>query len=128
MTVNHDLLLSDTAIISVPNCPEEIRRCGNLPWHYVGDIAQTFQYNWLEVFCVSRICFQPLDICAFVDFSLPVPKLDRFMASLQAYHFITSDLLVITVYFGQCQRCNAVYWGKKGPPYSRLRRFVPAMS
>ncbi len=42
------------------------------------------------------------------------------------HKFITDDMILVFVWFGVCERCEAVYWARSGPPFTRIRSRVTA--
>lgn len=113
-----DRIFPRQAIVSARACPEHIRACGDVPWHYAGDIAPGRPRSGISVIC--KCCAPRLN-----DISVVRPTGTLMYVDIAGTQWITSDLLEITVYWGRCTRCGAVHWAKQGPPFTRLMRYCP---
>ena len=103
----------------IQDLPEEIRKQLGKDWVFLGE-TPCLDASWKHAHCAA--CNQHREYLLTMARGLhSSPDISQ-IVSLRPYRFITSDLLVIGVYFGACDNCGRVYWAREAPPYHRARQ------
>lgn len=110
-------MITETAFIGCDNLPQEMAVRLDKGWTFVGEIkTNSLYHNCVCVKCSRR----PISYRARVE------RLEfrAEVVSLRSYLFVNDDMIEVKVYFGVCEMCDSVYWGRSGPPFRRVRSGV----
>ena len=83
-------------------------------WKWCGFIKSPLPYVGMVCPCSNRATVEE-----YIAPPMPVSKTFNTII-LNRYHFVESDMLLITVYIGKCEKCDGVYWYQSAPPYKRI--------
>jgi hypothetical protein len=115
-------MLSETGIMDCENVPPEMVAQFDRPWNFVKEVPQWECHSLLEVLCKCQTNHLSKKLKESPATEMVQPLI---ITSCKAYEFVTEDMLIVTIYFGVCEGCGAVYWARQGPPYRMLSSFVP---
>ncbi len=120
-------MITESTFVHAENLPEEMRIRLDQPWHFVGEIPprDAERYGYQRVVCTK--CQEKERLKLLIDFkNQHYPDSYTFSSvDLKRYLFVTDDMIEVLVFFGVCQKCQAVHWARSGPPFRRARALVP---
>lgn len=97
-------------------------KCLDLPWNDLGEVsANIVRRSYLEKVCK---CSTKPHVDHNEEMIVEPPSFA--LVHMPGRMFVTDDMIEVIVFFGQCQKCKAVYWARSGPPFNRARAFIPA--
>ena len=83
-------------------------------WQWCGFVKSNLPFMGMACQCSNRATVEE-----FLETG--PPKVSTITSViLRRYNFVESDMLMITVFIGKCDRCDRVYWYQSAPPYSRI--------
>ena len=113
-------MISDYGIANCEGLPPELTALLDRPWHFLGEINPRDDAPSTRAVCqCDRSEIKPLG-----EMDLLVEP-TRNEVVMQRYKFVTDDMIEVICFIGACQKCPKVHWARLGPPFRRVRSFVP---
>lgn len=117
-------LVNDRMFVGCRNLPHVMSARLDQPWTLLEAADEVLRRsNCVAVVCKS--CRPCLDIRDVIP-ETPTPDYPSFTQVHVAYvgTFETCDALLVRIFFGVCETCDAVYWTYEGPPFRRARSLM----
>ena len=114
------MIYTEAFFLECENCPPEMIEHFDRPWKFVAEVR-----GWREyINTTCKKCNKPRPVQFLEEIPTTIEDIRYHLVAMKAYHFITDDLIEVTVYFGVCSNCSQAHWARQGPPFKRLRSYV----
>jgi len=111
-------MITETAFMDCENLPAEMASRFDVAWNFVGEVKTNLPH--VRVLCHK--CAPQVSV--WIDACNGSLEDEYMQVELRGHLFITEDMLEVVVYFGVCERCDAVYWARQGPPFRMVRNYI----